>query len=160
MDKHTLYTMMVRQLIDDGFMSAAAAVADATFTSQSADVPAQRLQQLVVGGLRMEGGVNGVEHLSTRAGDDEMGEDMEGMAPDTPRAAVDAPVFETRFITTHKQTCRAATFSGDGMLIATASADTSIKLLDVSKVVQCAVAGKVTPLLPPHDRPTTPALPC
>lgn len=40
----------------------------------------------------------------------------------------------TKFITTHKNACRVAKFSPDGKYVATGSADTSIKLLDVNKM--------------------------
>lgn len=45
------------------------------------------------------------------------------------------PNYQTRFITTHKNSVRCAKFSPDGKVIATGSADTSIKLLDVQKMV-------------------------
>jgi len=45
------------------------------------------------------------------------------------------PNYQTRFITTHKNSCRCARFSPDGKFIATGSADTSIKLLDVEKMM-------------------------
>ena len=45
-----------------------------------------------------------------------------------------APNFTTRFITTHKESCRMAKFSKDGKFVATGSEDTSIKLLDVDKM--------------------------
>jgi cleavage stimulation factor subunit 1 len=45
------------------------------------------------------------------------------------------PNYQTRFITTHKNSCRCAKFSPDGKFIATGSADTSIKLLDVEKMM-------------------------
>ncbi|MES1920842.1 hypothetical protein MHBO_002468, partial [Bonamia ostreae] len=40
----------------------------------------------------------------------------------------------TKFIATHKDVCRVGVFSKDGTLAATGSSDTSIKLLDVSKM--------------------------
>eukprot|EP01125_Pyxidicula_operculata_P008729 TRINITY_DN2903_c0_g1_i1.p1 TRINITY_DN2903_c0_g1~~TRINITY_DN2903_c0_g1_i1.p1 ORF type:complete len:430 (-),score=51.06 TRINITY_DN2903_c0_g1_i1:1002-2180(-) len=45
------------------------------------------------------------------------------------------PNYETRFITTHKESCRVAKFSPDGKFVATGSTDTSIKLLDVDKML-------------------------
>jgi cleavage stimulation factor subunit 1 len=44
--------------------------------------------------------------------------------------------YATRFITTHKNACRCAAFSADGKFVATGSTDTSIKLLDVNKMLQ------------------------
>jgi len=131
--------MMVRQLADDGFLGAAAAVADATFAPHHAEYPPQRLQQLVKAGLNAEGGLNGIQHLHHQEQDVEMGE------ASTQSSVSDTPHFEAKFMTTHKQACRAARFSPDGMLIATASADTSIKLLDMSKVVQFTSVSKGDP---------------
>ncbi|EGG17778.1 WD40 repeat-containing protein [Cavenderia fasciculata] len=42
--------------------------------------------------------------------------------------------FITKFITTHKNACRCAKFSGDGKYVATGSSDASIKVLDVNKM--------------------------
>lgn len=44
------------------------------------------------------------------------------------------PNYDTRFITTHKSSCRCAAFSPDGRYAATGSTDTSVKLLDVQKM--------------------------
>lgn len=49
---------------------------------------------------------------------------------------LDAPVppYTTVYITTHKQACRVAVFNADGRFAATGSEDTSLKVLDVSKM--------------------------
>lgn len=43
--------------------------------------------------------------------------------------------YETIYVTSHKAPCRAGAFSPDGMLIATGSADASIKILDVERMI-------------------------
>lgn len=43
--------------------------------------------------------------------------------------------YETIYLTSHKGACRAAAFSNDGLLFATGSEDSSIKILDVDKIV-------------------------
>lgn len=50
--------------------------------------------------------------------------------------------FQTKFITTHKNVCRCASFSPDGKYVATGSADTSIKVLDVQRMLQFSGHGK------------------
>lgn len=43
--------------------------------------------------------------------------------------------YETIYVTSHKAPCRAGAFSPDGRLIATGSADASIKILDVERMI-------------------------
>ena len=43
--------------------------------------------------------------------------------------------YETIYVTSHKAPCRAGSFSLDGRLIATGSADASIKILDVDRMI-------------------------
>lgn len=50
--------------------------------------------------------------------------------------SVPAPChYETIYVTSHKAPCRAGAFSSDGKLIATGSADASIKILDVERMI-------------------------
>lgn len=44
-------------------------------------------------------------------------------------------LYETVYVTSHKAPCRAGAFSKDGQLVATGSADSSIKILDVEKMI-------------------------
>lgn len=51
-------------------------------------------------------------------------------------SSVPAPnQYETIYVTSHKAPCRAGAFSPDGKLIATGSADASIKILDVERMI-------------------------
>lgn len=43
--------------------------------------------------------------------------------------------YETAYVTSHKQACRAGAFSFDGQLVATGSVDASIKILDVDRML-------------------------
>ncbi|KAJ3409378.1 hypothetical protein CcCBS67573_g01347 [Chytriomyces confervae] len=56
---------------------------------------------------------------------------------DTTRAVRSAPQFVSWFATQHKGAVRGAAFSVDGAYIATASADASLKVLDVAKIQNC-----------------------
>lgn len=44
-------------------------------------------------------------------------------------------LYETIYVTSHKAPCRAGAFSPNGLLIATGSADASIKILDVERMI-------------------------
>lgn len=43
--------------------------------------------------------------------------------------------YETIYLTVHKAPCRAAAFNSDGSLVATGSADCSIKIMDVERIL-------------------------
>lgn len=48
--------------------------------------------------------------------------------------------YETIYVTSHKAPCRSGAFSPDGKLIATGSADASIKILDVDRMISKSTA--------------------
>jgi cleavage stimulation factor subunit 1 len=52
---------------------------------------------------------------------------------DSPITTPDAGSYETFYVTAHKAPCRAAAFDITGSVIATGSADASIKILDVDR---------------------------
>ncbi len=52
---------------------------------------------------------------------------------DSPVTSPDAGSYETFYVTAHKAPCRAAAFDITGSVIATGSADASIKILDVDR---------------------------
>lgn len=52
---------------------------------------------------------------------------------DSPITSPDAGSYETFYVTAHKAPCRAAAFDATGSVIATGSADASIKILDVDR---------------------------
>ncbi len=54
--------------------------------------------------------------------------DVQSMSPE-------ASEYETCYVTSHKGPCRVATYSRDGQLIATGSADASIKILDTERML-------------------------
>lgn len=54
--------------------------------------------------------------------------DVQSMSPE-------ASEYETCYVTSHKGPCRVATYSRDGQLIATGSADASIKVLDTERML-------------------------
>ena len=55
--------------------------------------------------------------------------------------------YETVYVTSHKGPCRSGCFSQDGQLVATGSVDSSIKILDVERMI-----AKSNPNLESHDQ--------
>ncbi|CAH8497733.1 unnamed protein product [Schistosoma guineensis] len=64
--------------------------------------------------------------------------------------APEAALYETCYVTAHKAACRAASFNSTGQLVATGSHDSSIKILDVERMLAKSVSptdhlGQETP---------------
>ncbi|KAL3312624.1 cleavage stimulation factor, 3' pre-RNA, subunit 1 [Cichlidogyrus casuarinus] len=55
--------------------------------------------------------------------------------------APEAALYETCYVTSHKSQCRAACFNATGNLVATGSHDSSIKILDVDRMLQKNVSS-------------------
>eukprot|EP00300_Choanocystis_sp_HF-7_P010508 c16983_g1_i2.p1 GENE.c16983_g1_i2~~c16983_g1_i2.p1 ORF type:complete len:457 (+),score=92.92 c16983_g1_i2:18-1388(+) len=145
-----LYQLIIGQLRNDGFYSAAEAVSSATLTPPSTEMPQHRLAKLVTEALQMEhayaGHVLTATDLDPEIFDDNVAFDEEdpveadnkqkqSLDMANPRTSTKSfPNLTTKFITTHKGSCRISCFSNDGKLVATGSSDTSIKVLDVQKM--------------------------
>lgn len=83
--------------------------------------------------------------------------DVQTMSPE-------ASEYETCYVTSHKGPCRVATYSRDGQLIATGSADASIKILDTERMLAKSAMPIEVPF-PPTTAPDSvavlsPALVC
>eukprot|EP00658_Telonema_sp_P-2_P012927 TRINITY_DN14921_c0_g1_i10.p1 TRINITY_DN14921_c0_g1~~TRINITY_DN14921_c0_g1_i10.p1 ORF type:complete len:248 (-),score=47.50 TRINITY_DN14921_c0_g1_i10:389-1132(-) len=119
MDRSQLYGLIISQLKDDGYMSAARAVASATMQDPDHEHDPHALSRMLQSPQR-----NPKRSSSAR-----------------PSASATRVDLETRFITTHKGLCRTACYSADGAFVATGSEDTTLKLLDVSKMGSAQQAG-------------------
>lgn len=76
--------------------------------------------------------------------------DVQTMSPE-------ASEYETCYVTSHKGPCRVATYSRDGQLIATGSADASIKILDTERMLAKSAMPIEVPF-PPTVAPDSVAL--
>src|SRR5262249_48355106 len=156
LSKTDLYTLIVAQLLEDGFDDAAAAVGDAVQITAAAAgaasplpmparVPRQRLATLVETGLQHEQAVSGAERVSIYSGataDDVTAGDasdkfrtvMSSIDVDVDTDAPPRTDYASVFMANHKSAVLCASFSADGLYLCTASSDCSIKLLDVGKM--------------------------
>ncbi|KAK6148631.1 hypothetical protein DH2020_019543 [Rehmannia glutinosa] len=154
--------LIVAHLRDNNFNQAASAVASATMTPLNVEAPPNKLLDLVAKGLAVEKDemLRGVS--STTLFDSSIPTGY-GSIPAPRVVAVDFsavhdvkgasksfPKHETRHISDHKNVARCARFSPDGRFLATASADTSIKLFEISKVKQMMLPdARDGPVRPP-----------
>ncbi|MGH0177786.1 UNVERIFIED_CONTAM: hypothetical protein FKN15_075980 [Acipenser sinensis] len=132
-DRQHLYRLIISQLLYDGYTNIAncliGEVKPPTVVS-----PSEQLLQLAK--LGMENDDTAVQYAIGRSDnvapgtgiDLEYDADMQTMSPE-------ASEYETCYVTSHKGPCRVATYSRDGQLIATGSADASIKILDTERML-------------------------
>ncbi|RDX67462.1 Cleavage stimulation factor subunit 50 [Mucuna pruriens] len=124
---------------------AASAVASATMTPLNVEAPPNRLLDLVAKGLAAE--KDGI----TRGTSASPFRDFATSMPDMKGSSKSFPKHETRHLSEHKNIARCARFSADGRFVATGSADTSIKLFEVSKIKQMLLPetkdGPVRPVI-------------
>eukprot|EP01137_Pigoraptor_chileana_P011246 Opistho-2@61798 len=130
-EREQLYKLILGQLRHDGYESLAHTLGNMVFPNTHIS-PTARLQSLVRIAIEAEGTGEYGTKPSAQVGEasrldfDAITEDRLGSKA--------APDYKTIFVTSHKGSCRAAAFSMDGRIAATASADMSIKVLDVSKM--------------------------
>ncbi|KAF6209620.1 hypothetical protein GE061_015368 [Apolygus lucorum] len=135
--REQLYRLMIRQLFYDGHQQLAVQLA-AIAQADPPCPPSDRLLHVVTIGLQHEPerhkkeptpGLNPIQEILVGPGLDlEYETDVDITAPEP-------ALYETVYVTSHKGACRTGAFSLDGQLIATGSADASIKILDVDRML-------------------------
>ncbi|KAI4786972.1 cleavage stimulation factor subunit 1 [Gymnodraco acuticeps] len=132
-DRQHLYKLIISQLLYDGYTSIANNLVNEV-KPQNVVSPSEQLMQLAKTG--MENDDSAVQYAIGRSDtvapgvgiDLEFDADVQTMSPE-------ASEYETCYVTSHKGPCRVASYSRDGQLIATGSADASIKILDTERML-------------------------
>ncbi|KAK4469958.1 hypothetical protein MN116_007457 [Schistosoma mekongi] len=148
-ERDLLYRLIISQLFYDGFQTMAVNLVNLVSPSTACG-PSNRLFRLVKLGLSVSedeheksGAIEG-ESIAPGTGIDlEVESESSTMAPES-------ALYETCYVTAHKAACRAASFNSTGQLVATGSHDSSIKILDVERMLAKSVSptdhlGQETP---------------
>jgi len=154
LQRHVM-ALIVAHLRDHNLNQAAIAVSNATMTPLQTEVPPNKLLDLVRKGLAVDREDTVPVAVDKSAG----GATLAGYGPlpILPKTSLDfssvqatkgtAKTFakhDSRHVSEHKNMARCARFSPDGRLVATGSADTSIKLFEVDKVRQMMLSDGST----------------
>jgi cleavage stimulation factor subunit 1 len=137
-ERKQVYALIARQLQDDGMHALAERVAQEVGVEIDALLPRDELlslyQQCLVGNRQ-----------STLLADSSSPDEAMDLDDATKQAESPKPkfAFVARFTAAHKSAVRTAAFSPDGALVASASDDASIKILDVDKMHQHSSARNV-----------------
>lgn len=101
--------------------------------------PSERLLHVMIAGMQTMS-----EKDKSNTDDVLPGIDLE-FEPEASALAPEPHSYETAYVTSHKQACRAGAFSFDGSLVATGSVDASIKILDVERMLAKSAPEDIEP---------------
>ncbi|XP_037954444.1 cleavage stimulation factor subunit 1 [Teleopsis dalmanni] len=126
-NREILYRLIISQLMYDGLDKFAVELSMLVKADECA--PSERLLHVMITGMLAK------REKEPIVNDDVvMGIDLE-FEPESTTLAPEPASYETAYVTSHKQSCRAGAFSHDGTLVATGSVDASIKILDVERML-------------------------
>lgn len=128
-----MYRMVISQLFYDGYQKDAMQLASTLGIALTPPPPSDKLYRLVTNkqtteDLIKDQATSGISEVPTACLDMEYDADI---SPNTPEPSL----YETIYLTAHKGPCRAVAFNDQGSLLATGSADCSIKILDVERIL-------------------------
>lgn len=154
-DREVLYKAMISQLLYDGLDLIATSLKKCANLEEVALAPSSRLLEIMKLGLQAElegkepelGKLVGITPLAepdsvSVSSNMKRGLDLEYEREDF---GTSAPItqYETHYVTAHKGPVTAAAFTADGQLCATGSVDTSIKIIDVSRMLAKAAQTQI-----------------
>jgi cleavage stimulation factor subunit 1 len=153
--REIMYRLIISQLFYDGYSQAAIQLTNILAVDPPAP-PSERLLHVVVRGLDQEAEEKAQEdrvmkknaYADLAVGPTSRTEILESLhnrgldlefdtdSRQSNHEIVPEPaMYETAYVTSHKANCRAGAFNADGSLVATGSLDTSIKILDVDRML-------------------------
>lgn len=132
-EREVLYRLIISQLFYDGHQTLAVSLSNLV-KAQPPCPPSDRLLHVVTKGIRLEKEEQAEESIRSDRVAPGAGIDLE-YETEAPSLAAEPASYETCYVTSHKAPCRAGAFSFDGQLVATGSADASIKILDVDRML-------------------------
>ncbi|XP_059619553.1 cleavage stimulation factor subunit 1 [Phlebotomus argentipes] len=137
-NRELLYRLIISQLFYDGYHNLAVELS----TMVRADPPcppSDRLLNVMIQGMQDEATKRENSYDDIACGLDlEFETEGSSLAPEPAS-------YETAYVTSHKQACRAGAFSFDGQLVATGSVDASIKILDVDRMLAKSAPEELDP---------------
>ncbi|XP_049284443.1 cleavage stimulation factor subunit 1 [Anopheles funestus] len=144
--REQLYRMMISQLFYDGHHAVAVELTNLVRADPPCP-PSDRLMNIFKQANQIE------QSKESNLFDDlPCGLDLE-FETEGSTLAPEPASYETAYVTSHKQACRAGCFSGDGQLVATGSMDASIKILDVDRMLAKSAPEDMEPGREQHAHP-------
>ncbi|CAD5123772.1 DgyrCDS12082 [Dimorphilus gyrociliatus] len=148
-DREMTYRLIISQLFYDGYSNLAVQLSN-VIKAQPACPPSDRLIGIVKLGLEAEG--NKREDTTISCVAPGTGLDLE-FETEVQRISSEVATYETCYVTSHKGPCRSATYHPSGQVVATGSEDSSIKVLDVERML-----AKSLDNIDPNEREAHPVI--
>jgi len=145
-EREYLYKLIVGQLFYDGYRQVAANLAEEVGIAHDHPAPSDKLFRMVSMAKQFSDEPNQENNDKIfQFNIESMGLDLEYDA-DVPPTGHEPATYEPVFMSTHKAPCRSATFNTDGSLAAVGSADCSIKIYDLEKIIARELRGDTIPM--------------